>query len=76
MSDEACIECGHTQAQHFDPTDENMDCEACYREGRAVICDKWRDEPRGAGMEDGECFRGGEAAAFQCDQQAAAQRLK
>jgi hypothetical protein len=76
MSDEACIECGHTQAQHLDPSGDNDDCEGCYVEGRAVLCDKWRDEPRGAGMEDGECFRGGEAADFQRDQMAAWQRLK
>lgn len=66
-----CIECGHLPEEH-----EDGECNACYAEGRDVLCDKWRDEPRGAGMEDGECFRGGEAAAFERDQQIAAQRLK
>lgn len=76
MSDEPCVYCGHTQAQHLDASGECSDCEACFQEGRAVLCDKWRDEPRGAGMEDGECFRGGEAAAYERDQMIAWQRLK
>jgi hypothetical protein len=74
MTVEACIECGHTPAKH---ESVEGDCDGCFDEGRAIICDKWRDEPRGAGAEpDGECFRGGEAAAFERDQQIAAQRLK
>lgn len=73
MTVELCIECGHTPTQH-----ESIegDCDGCFDEGRTIICDRWCDEPRGAGMDDGECFRGGEAAAFERDQQIAAQRLK
>jgi hypothetical protein len=74
MTTEPCIECGHTPAQH---ESVEGDCDGCFDEERAIICDKWRDEPRGAGDEpDGERFRGGEAAAFMRDQQIAAQRLK
>jgi hypothetical protein len=56
MSDEHCIECGHTKAQHVDPTNDNGDCETCFQENRDVICDRWRDEPKGAGYTDREGF--------------------
>jgi hypothetical protein len=72
MIDDLCIYCGHTAEQHTGTSGED-DCDACFDQGKVVICDRFRDEPP---EPDGEDFRGGEAAAYQRERMEEARRLK
>lgn len=63
-------------AKHWNGPDERED--VCTEDAESCPCPEcrsWRDN-REPGDADGEAFRGGEAAAYEREQQVAAMRLK